>query len=88
MGQFEDILMLVQQKLKELEALAGEDKEKKQKLLAEQVKAYRLANHLTLDEMAKRLFVTKMCVIRWEKGEVMPTDSNLARFRDLGITKK
>ena len=34
-------------------------------------------NHLTQDEMAARLFVTRQAVSRWENGETIPNVETL-----------
>jgi len=88
MSEFDDLLAHIQKKLKELDEAAGEDKKKRQLAIAERIKFYRGANHFTQEDLAKKLFVTKMAIIRWEKGEVMPSESNLARFKELGIMEK
>lgn len=88
MGDFYELLTHLKKKMKELDEAAGEDQKKKQLVLAEKVKFYRKAKHLTQEELAKRLYVTKMAVIRWEKGEVTPSESNLARFREIGIIEE
>jgi DNA-binding transcriptional regulator YiaG len=85
MDQFTELLTQIQQDLKRLEKSAGQDKLKQRLVLAEKVKFFRSQHHLTLEDLAKRLYVTKMAVIRWEKGEVTPSESSLARFREMGI---
>ena len=88
MSDFNELLSHIQQELKELEEAAGEDQKKWLLVLAEKIKCYRAENKLTQEELAKKLYVSKMAVISWEKGEVMPIASNLARFRELGIIEK
>jgi len=88
MSDFKELLTHVQKKLKELDEAAGDDKHNKQLALAERVKFYRKANHLTIEELAKKMYVTKMAVIRWEKGEVMPSELTMARFREIGVLER
>jgi len=88
MDRFNELLAEIHQRFEELEKLSAENQKRRQIVLAERIKHYRMANNLTQTELAKKLYVTKMCVIRWEKGEVMPIESNFVRFRELGIIEK
>ena len=85
MSDFNELLADIKKKLKELDEAAGENREKKCLVLAEKIKFYRKASHYTQEDLAKKLYVTKMAIVRWESGKVMPSESNLARFRELGI---
>lgn len=40
---------------------------------ASKIKEYRERNFLTQEELADRLGVSKICIIRWEKGRFEPT---------------
>ena len=38
----------------------------------------RQRNHLTQDEMAQKLFVTRQAVSRWEQGETIPSTDTVS----------
>lgn len=59
--------------------VAGDNKEKQKIVIAEKIKGYRLEHKLTQEELAKKLDVTKMEIIRWESERNMP--SKLAQYR-------
>ena len=44
------------------------------------LKDIRVKNYMTQDEMAKRLFVTRQAVSRWEKGETVPNIETLKQI--------
>ncbi len=85
MSDFDNLIAEIKEKFKQLDVLAGGDQQRQRLVIAEKIKFYRKANHLTQEDLAKKLYVTKMAIIRWEKGGVMPSESSLARFKDLGI---
>ncbi|MBU1086885.1 MAG: helix-turn-helix domain-containing protein [Candidatus Omnitrophica bacterium] len=88
MTDFKELLAHVRNEIDKLDKAAGDDLKKKQEVIGEKVRFYRKANHLTIEEFAKRMYVTKMAVIRWEKGEVRHSESTMARFRELGVLDK
>lgn len=49
-----------------------EEKSKFKKSLAVKVRAYRIKHNLTQEELAKKLDVPRMQVIRWESAKHMP----------------
>lgn len=54
--------------------------------LSEIIKAHRLANNLTQEEMAKKMHMEKQTYARWENGKTRMTDEKLQLFAStLGI---
>ena len=64
---------------------AKEDKEKQKKAIAQKIKVYRLGNKLTQDELAKKLKVAKMEIIRWENEKNMPSQLAVDKLKQEGI---
>ncbi len=53
----------------------------------EMLRKIREANHLTQDEMAARLFVTRQAVSRWETGEAIPSTDTLKQIaKEFGVS--
>ena len=51
------------------------------------LKKIREANHLTQEEMASRLYVTRQAVSRWENGETIPgTDTLKLIAKEFGVS--
>ena len=69
----------------ELFMAAGEDKEKQKKAIAEKIKSYRIGKKLTQDELAKKLGVSKMEIIRWENAKNMPSQLAQEKLKKLCI---
>lgn len=69
----------------ELFNAAGEDKGKKKKAIAQKIKSYRIGKKLTQDELAKKLGVAKMEIIRWENAKNMPSQLALEKLKQIGI---
>jgi DNA-binding transcriptional regulator YiaG len=70
-----------------LQEVAGEDKEKQKYAISVAIKVYRLGNKLSMVELANKLGVTKMEIIRWEKARNLPTKNKLDLLRKEGIIK-
>jgi len=68
-----------------LREVAGDDKEKQKHAIGVSIRVYRLGNKLTMEELAKRLGVTKMEIIRWEKARNLPNKTKLELLRKEGI---
>jgi len=64
---------------------AGDDKEKQKKAIAGKIKGYRLAHKLTQEDLAKKLGVTKMEIIRWESEKNMPSQLAQDKMKQEGI---
>lgn len=47
------------------------------------LRSLREQNHLTQDELAERLFVTRQAVSRWENGETVPNTETLKQLSKL-----
>ena len=85
MSEFLALLEQIKKDLKRLDELVEEDKEKDKISLAQKIKYYRLSNKLSQEDLAKRLHVTKPCIIKWEQAKVTPQEANLMRFKEIGI---
>ncbi len=64
---------------------AGDDKEKQKKVIAEKIKGYRVAYKLTQEDLAKKLGVTKMEIIRWENERNMPSQLAQDKMKQEGV---
>lgn len=83
----------------ELFEVAGEEKDKLQKaieqkkeadknlqiIIGRKIHSYRTGEGLTQEELAKKLGVTKMEIIRWEKGANMPRQGIKDKLKALDI---
>jgi DNA-binding transcriptional regulator YiaG len=85
MSGFKQLLSRIQKDIQHLDELAEGDKAKSILVLAQKIKLYRKEHKLSQDELARKLFVTKMAVIKWEMGRAMPSTSSLQRLKELGI---
>ena len=56
-----------------------------QKIIGSRIKSYRVGEGLTQEELAKKLGVTKMEIIRWEKGVNMPRQGIKDKLEALNI---
>ena len=54
-------------------------------LIAGKMKAYRLIYKLTQEELAKKINVAKLQIIRWEGGKNMPSKMALEKLKAAGI---
>jgi DNA-binding transcriptional regulator YiaG len=82
---FNELYELCKKKTDELFAAAGEDNEERKKAIALKVKTYRIRKRLSQAELAEKLCVSKMQVIRWEHAENMPSRLALERMKQVGI---
>jgi len=64
---------------------AADDKDKIKKAVAQKIKIYRMGNRLTQTELAEKLGVTKMEIIRWEAGRNKPNSQAMERLKEVGI---
>ncbi|MDP8212788.1 MAG: helix-turn-helix transcriptional regulator [Candidatus Zapsychrus exili] len=69
----------------ELLEVAGKDKEKQRKTYARKIYDYRKAHDLTRDELAKKLKVSKMEILRWENAKHMPSELAIDKMKQVGI---
>lgn len=66
----------------------SENEQKKRKEFGDRARNKRIANGLSIAEMAAVLFISEELVVRIEKGEVSPDAPNLlAKFNQLGKRK-
>ena len=54
--------------------------------LGESIVAYRQDHHLTQEDLASRLFVTRQAVSAWEQGKAWPDAETLSKLNDLMTT--
>lgn len=85
MDEIEILIQEINDRIKRLSQLAGEDDAKKVKAYAMMLRAFRAKNRLTQDDLAKKLEVNKMTIIRWEGMKSMPSQPYLKLFREMGI---
>lgn len=86
MDQFKGLYEHIVQKLKEWEESSAEDEsEKLKKKVKIALKAYRLKNRITQDQLAAKLGVPRMQVLRWESGAHAPRGMAQKILRDAGI---
>jgi len=64
---------------------SDEDKRKQRGLIAAKIKAYRIEHKLTQEELAKKLGIPKLQIIRWEGEDNMPGTLALAKLKSEGI---
>ena len=48
-------------------------------------KDFRIRNNLTQEELARKLWVTPISVLRWEKGYSRPNNMAMKRLEELGV---
>ncbi len=85
MGTFEELYERAKKVTDQLLAAAADDDEKQKKAIAQAIRTYRVGRKMTLDELALKLGVSKMQVIRWEQGKHMPNKLGLDRLQELKI---
>ena len=88
MDDFNKLVTEINERLKKLDVLAKGDREKEMQAYAIKLKFYRDKNKLTQAELAKKLGVDTMAIIRWEAARVMPSQLSILRFKELGILDK
>ena len=76
----------------EIEAVIREGKESKEgiqkPLFASKVKAYRIKNNLSQEELAKKLGVGRLAIIRWENAKSLPSGLAMEKLVNAGIIEK
>lgn len=85
MSEFSELYEKCKSLTDKLLEAAEEDKQKQKKVYARKLRDYRIVYRLTQDELAKKLGVTKMEIIRWEKEKNMPAKSALNKMKQAGI---
>ncbi len=88
MVKFKELYESVQKQLKELEKAAGDDKKKQMLTIGQKIHFYRIKNKLTQDELARRLGVGRIQVIRWEQGNNIPSPIAVRLLEAEGIIEK
>jgi DNA-binding XRE family transcriptional regulator len=88
MDEFNKLIAEISERLKKLDALSKGDRKKEMQAYAIKLKFYREKNKLTQAELAKKLGVDVMAIIRWEAARVMPSQLSILRFKELGILDK
>lgn len=83
--QFSELYKELKKVTDKLLEAAGENKERQKTAIAEKIKAYRLGHKLTQEELANRLGVTKMEIIRWENEKNMPSQLAQDKMEQEGI---
>jgi DNA-binding XRE family transcriptional regulator len=85
----EDKIVKLLKQLKEVEIDFGKserkNKEQERNLIAAKIKAYRITHKLTQEELAKKLGLPKLQIIRWEGAKNMPTRLAMERLKAEGI---
>jgi len=69
----------------ELLEAAANDKKKQMEAYARKIKDYRTAYKLTQEELAKKLNVDKMAIIRWENKKNVPSTLAIDKMKQIGI---
>jgi len=64
---------------------AENDKKKQMEAYARKIKDYRIAYKLTQEELAKKLNVDKMAIIRWENKKNLPSQLAIDKMKQIGI---
>lgn len=52
-------------------------------MFGDNLKKYRIDNHYSQSDLATKLFVTRQCISKWEKGITQPDLETLARISDI-----
>ncbi|EEI71039.1 DNA-binding helix-turn-helix protein [Lentilactobacillus hilgardii ATCC 27305] len=50
---------------------------------SKQLKKYRAANNLSQDDLAKKLFVSRQAISKWEQGDATPDLNNLVKLAEI-----
>lgn len=85
MSEFSELLDAINKHLSRLDELAKGNKAKEMIALGRKIRLYRSKRNMSQEELAKKLFVTKMAIIKWEMGRAKPSESNMQRLEKLGI---
>ena len=77
------------EQIRKYEALAKTEEKNKQKyIIAQKLRLYRATNHLTQDQLATRLGVNRIQIIRWEQGFSQPQKLLIHLLENNGILDK
>ncbi len=72
--------------IRKYEALAKDEEEAKLKyIIAQKLRLHRATNHLTQDQLATKLGVNRIQIIRWEQGISKPQKLLMQLLKDRGI---
>lgn len=73
-------------KIKEFEELTkGEEEVKLKYIIAQKLRLYRATNHFTQDQLATKLGVNRIQIIRWEQGFCKPQRWVMKLLKEHGI---
>ena len=82
---FNELLEHLIKKTDELFAIAGDDEDKIKKAISLKIRQYRAHERITQAELAERMLVSKMQVLRWENSKSMPSKLAQEKMKQLGI---
>ena len=82
---FNELLERLIKKTDELFDMAGDDDDKIKNVISLKIKQYRARKKITQAELAKKMLVSKMQIIRWENGKNMPSKLAQEKMKELGI---
>lgn len=51
--------------------------------LAQQIRALRTANHLSQEELAEKLYISRQAISKWETGEATPDVDKLVQLAEI-----
>ena len=83
--QFFELYKELQKVTNQMFEMAGDNSEKQKKVIAGKIKGYRLFHKLTQENLANKLRVTKMAIIRWENEKCMPSELAQDKMKQEGI---
>ncbi len=81
MKRYDKILKAIEK----LEKEAGSDMKKNMKVLAAKLKLYRTKKRLSQDQLADKLHVSTMSIIRWENAKTIPNQIAVEKMKELKI---
>ena len=86
--QFSQLYEQVKKATEDLFVAAGNDRENQKKAIGQAILVYRTGHRITQQDLAEKLGVTKMEIIRWEGARNMPSQLAIAKIKELGIIKE